>query len=213
MESSDITQERQAIDQKVLTYCATKTSLQGDSVGTPVAQWISEATHRPGSVVVLVRQYDQLIAFKPAATLPDREESSMKRIAIVIAVMVFSSSIAFAAERSPDRLNVKLARNVPRQCIEIGSVESGGVKYTCTKIDTSEVWNDVELKRFDKDIFEAYRQELPTPPPARVRIGLVVRQDSIETEKQIQKVDVDKERNEVAFVERRDGYKYRYTRK
>ncbi|MGZ5444205.1 MAG: hypothetical protein ACXW5U_20450 [Thermoanaerobaculia bacterium] len=136
----------------------------------------------------------------------------MKRIAIIAAVMVFASSLAFAAEQSPDRLNVKIARNVPRQCLEIGSVEAGGVKYTCTKVDTSEVWNDVELRRFDKDIFEAYRQELPTTPPP-VRIGLVVRQDSVETHEEIKKINIDQERNEVAFVERRDGYKYRYTRR
>lgn len=135
----------------------------------------------------------------------------MKRIAIIAAVMVFASSLAFAGEPSPDRSHVKLAPEVPRQCLDTGSVTKGDTNYTCTKVDTSEVWNEIELKKFEKDIFEAYSERQPQPP-RRVRIGLVVRQDYISTTT-LPPQKVTKEENEVAHVERRDGYKYRYTRR
>lgn len=128
----------------------------------------------------------------------------MKRIAIVAAIMVFASSVAFAAELSPERSHVRLSK-VPRLCLDAGNATANGVKYTCTKVDTSEVWNDIEVRLFDKDIFEASSQPLETV----TRIGLVVRQDSYATDTQVVKVD----RPEVAVVERRDGYKYRYARR
>ena len=126
----------------------------------------------------------------------------MKRIAIVIAVMVFASSVAFAAEQSPDRSQVKLSE-VPRACLDLGTATKGGLKYTCTKVDTSEVWNELAVRTFNKDIFEAVSQREPT------LIGLVVRQDSYVTDTQTIRVD----RPEVAKVERRDGYKYSYSRR
>jgi hypothetical protein len=126
----------------------------------------------------------------------------MKRIVVIVAGMLLVSSVALAAEQSPDPSHVKVV-SVPRQCIENGSAERGGFKYTCSKVDSSEVWNEVELRKFDKDIFEAYKQESST------RIGLVVRQDTVQTAVQ----QVETEKNEVALVERRDGYKYRYARR
>lgn len=134
----------------------------------------------------------------------------MKRIVIISAVLVLVSSFAFAAEQSPDRSHVKIS-GVPRQCLESGSVEKDGVKYTCSKVDSSEVWNEAELRKFDKEIFEAFSQPLPVPPEPTTRIGLVVRQDTLYTTKRVETVS--DERNEVALVERRDGYKYRYTRR
>lgn len=128
----------------------------------------------------------------------------MKRIVVIVAGMLLVSSVAFAAEQSPDPSHVKVV-SVPRQCIETGSAERGGFKYTCSKVDSSEVWNEIELRKFDKDIFEAYKQESST------RIGLVVRQDTVQTAEQVQTVTTEK--NEVALVERRDGYKYRYARR
>lgn len=136
----------------------------------------------------------------------------MKRITTICAVLMLMSTLAFAAEQSPDRAHVRLA-DVPRQCLESGTVERNGMKYTCTKVDTSEVWNEIELRKFDKEIFEAYRQPLPREPEPAMRIGLVVRQDTVYTTERIQKVAVADEKNEVAYVERRDGYKYRYSRK
>lgn len=123
----------------------------------------------------------------------------MKRIAIVIAVMIFASSVAFAAEQSPDRSQVKLSE-VPRACLDLGSATKGDLKYTCTKVDTSEVWNELAVRTFNKDIFEAVSQRA---------VGLVVRQDSYVTDTQTIRVD----RPEVAKVERRDGYKYSYSRR
>ena len=90
---------------------------------------------------------------------------------------------------------------VPRQCLETGSAETSGYKFTCTKVDSSEVWNDLELRRFEKEIFEAHKQSATT------LVGLVVRQDTLVTR---QAADYN---NEVAVVEKRDGYKYRYTRR
>jgi hypothetical protein len=129
----------------------------------------------------------------------------MKRIALIATVVVFAALSALAAEQSPDRSHVKIV-NVPRQCLEAGSAEVNGVKYTCTKIDSSEVWNELELQKFDKDIFDAYRE-----PMERTRIGLVVRQDTVYTTERVQRVA--DEKNEVALVERRDGYKYKYARR
>lgn len=133
----------------------------------------------------------------------------MKRIAIIAVVLILVSSFAFAAEQSPDRSHVKIS-GVPRQCLETGSSEKNSVKYTCTKVDSSEVWNEAELRKFEKEIFEAYSQPLPIQPET-TRIGLVVRQDTVHATEQITTVNTEK--NEVALVERRDGYKYRYTRR
>lgn len=124
----------------------------------------------------------------------------MKRIAITAAAFVFAASFASAAELSPDRSHVKVSE-VPRQCLETGSAETNGAKFTCTKVDSSEVWNDLELRRFEKEIFQAQKQMQPT------LLGLVVRQDTLVTR---QAADY---QNEVAVVEKRDGYKYRYTRR
>ncbi|MGN6184673.1 MAG: hypothetical protein ACTHQM_13575 [Thermoanaerobaculia bacterium] len=125
----------------------------------------------------------------------------MKKSLLFTAIFVLAAPLAMA-ELSPDRNHVVLAKSVPRECLEQGSFETSTMKYTCTKVDTSEVWNDLELAKFDKDIFEASRQ-----PKSVEKIGLVVRQDSMYTRA------VPAEQNEVAFVERRDGYKYRYTRR
>lgn len=123
----------------------------------------------------------------------------MKRIVVIVAILAFAAPLAFA-ELSPDRAHVKIARDLPRECLDQGSFETATTKYTCTKVDSSEVWNDVELRKFDKEIFEAFRQEVQ-------RIGLVVRQDSTYTR------SVPDQQKEVAYVERRDGTKYRYTHK
>lgn len=133
----------------------------------------------------------------------------MKKITVIIAMMLVAAAVAYG-EDSPDRTHVKIVR-VPSQCLENGSAEQNGVKYTCSKVDTSEVWNDTELRKFDKDIFEAYQQAAPRPPEPQTRIGLVVRQDTLETTKHVQESTT--ERKEVALVERRDGYKYRYSRR
>jgi hypothetical protein len=122
----------------------------------------------------------------------------MKRIVIIAAGLVFAASIAAAAETSPDRSHVKISV-VPRQCLENGSAEADGYKYTCTKVDSSDVWNEAELRRFEKEIFEASRQ-----PIGITQIGLVVRQDTRYTREE------QDYKNEVAVVEKRDGYKYRY---
>lgn len=133
----------------------------------------------------------------------------MKRIAIVIAVMVFASSIAFAAELSPDRSQVKLS-NVPRACLDTGSAIANGYKYTCTKQDTSQqVWNELAVRSFEKDIFKAYSQ--PVPEQEKL-VGLVVRQDWTLTSQQ----PVLTERNGVAVVEQveqRQVHKYRYAKR
>lgn len=134
----------------------------------------------------------------------------MKRIVTIVAGMLLVSSAVLAAEQSPDPSHVKVV-SVPRQCLENGSAEKGGFKYTCSKVDSSEVWNEAELRKFDKDIFEAYKQPLPHEPEPSTRIGLVVRQDTLQTAEQVQTVTTEK--NEVALVERRDGYKYRYARR
>lgn len=129
----------------------------------------------------------------------------MKRIAIVIAVMVFASSVAFAAELSPDRSQVKLSK-VPRACLDNGTAIANGYKYTCTKLDTSQqVWNELAATLFEKDIFRATSQPLSEEKV----VGLVVRQDSTYTAQQ----PVLREQNEVAVVEQRDGYKYRYAKR
>jgi hypothetical protein len=123
----------------------------------------------------------------------------MKRIAILSALLAFAAPLAIAAESSPDRSHVKISE-VPRQCLETGIAETTAFKYTCTKVDSSEVWNDIELRRFDKEIFEAHKQ-------SNTRLGLVVRQDTLVTR---QETGV---KNETAVVEQRDGTKYRYTRR
>ena len=143
------------------------------------------------------------------AAVPERgEDRLMKKLAIILAVMLFAA-VAYG-EDSPDRTHVKIVR-VPAQCLETGSAEQGGVNYTCAKVDTAEVWNDTELRKFDKDIFEAYQQAAPRPPEPRTLVGLVVRQETLETTEHIQKSTTP--RKEVALVERRDGYKYRYARR
>lgn len=134
----------------------------------------------------------------------------MKRIVIAAVITVFAASMSVYAELSPDRSHVKISR-VPAQCLDSGSAVANGMKYTCTKIDTAEVWNESEVKTFEKDIFEAYRQPLPQPEPAAARYGLVVRQDSSESKQVVQTVT--SETKEAADVDRHDGYKYSYKRK
>jgi hypothetical protein len=124
----------------------------------------------------------------------------MKRLVIVVAAMMFASAV-FAGEASPDRSHVKLSK-VPRQCLENGTATSDGYKYTCTKVDSSDVWNELEANSFGQDIFKANRQ-----PTETADLGLVVRQDSQYTTMQA----VPNEQNEVAVVETRNGFKYRYT--
>lgn len=136
----------------------------------------------------------------------------MKRFVIVAAIILIAAPMVFGAEQSPARSNVKPSL-VPRQCLDNGSAEKGGYKFTCNKVDTAEVWNEIELRKFEKDIFEAYKQEIPKPQPvdAVTRVGLVVRQDTVTTREvpQIENVET----KEVAVVEQRDGYKYRYAKR
>lgn len=125
----------------------------------------------------------------------------MKKSLLFTAIFVLAAPLAMA-ELSPDRNHVVLAKSVPRECLEQGSFETSTMKYTCNKIEPAEVWNEIELKQFEKEVFEAFRQ-----PKSVEAIGLVVRQDSTYTR------SVPDEQKEVAFVERRNGYKYRYTRR
>jgi hypothetical protein len=127
----------------------------------------------------------------------------MKRTIFIAAVLTFAASLAFAAEESPDRSHVRIS-DVPRQCLESGSTNVGGMKFTCNKVDTSEVWNDAELRIFEKDIFEAFK----TPESTSTRIGLVVRQDT-----KVTRATIDYQ-NEVAQVRKEpEGHKYKYTHK
>lgn len=125
---------------------------------------------------------------------------SVKRITIAIAILLLASSLA-AGESSPDRSHVKISE-VPRACLDTGSAQTTNYKYTCTKVDASDVWNDVELRRFEKEIYEASKQPIGT-----VSLGLVVKQDTLVTR---QETDY---KGETAVVERRDGTKYRYSRR
>lgn len=124
----------------------------------------------------------------------------MKRIIVIASLLLLAASHA-AGESSPDRSHVKISE-VPRACLETGSAQTANFKYTCTKVDTSDVWNDIELRRFEKEIYEASKQ-----PVGMVSLGLVVKQDTVVTRQ------VDDTKGETAVVERRDGTKYRYTRR
>lgn len=122
----------------------------------------------------------------------------MKRIAIIVPILLLTASLA-TAESSPDRSHVKISE-VPRACIDTGTAQTADYKYTCTKVDTSDVWNDIEIRRFEKEIYEASKQ-----PVGMVNLGLVVKQDTRVTR---QETDY---KGETAVVERRDGTKYRYS--
>src|ERR1041385_2369139 len=122
----------------------------------------------------------------------------MKRIAVIVPVALLTASLA-AAESSPDRSHVKISE-VPRECIDNGIAQTASFKYTCTKVDTSEVWNDIEIQKFDKEIYEASKQ-----PVGMVSLGLIVKQDTRVTRPQTDY------KAETAVVERRDGTKYRYS--
>jgi hypothetical protein len=125
----------------------------------------------------------------------------MKRIIVITALLLLTTSPAIAGESSPDRSHVKISE-VPRACLDTGSAQTANYKYTCTKVDTSDVWNDIELRRFEKEIYEASKQ-----PIGMVSLGLVVKQDTLVTR---QETDY---KGETAIVERRDGTKYRYSRR
>lgn len=124
----------------------------------------------------------------------------MKRIAIIVPILLLTASLALA-ESSPDRSHVRISE-VPRACIDTGIAQTASYKYTCTKVDTSDVWNDIEIRRFEKEIYEASKQ-----PVGMVNLGLIVKQDTVVTR---QEQDT---RGETAVVERRDGTKYRYSRR
>jgi len=124
----------------------------------------------------------------------------MKRIAVIVPVLLLTATLA-AAESSPDLSHVKISE-VPRACIDNGSAQTASYKYTCTKVDTSDVWNDIEIRRFEKEIYEASKQ-----PVGMVNLGLIVKQDTLVTR---QETDY---KGETAVVERRDGTKYRYSRR
>jgi len=123
----------------------------------------------------------------------------MKKTIAITAVMLLTASFAIAGESSPDRSHVKISE-VPRECLDTGTAQAGNYKYTCTKVDTSDVWNDLEIRRFEKEIYEAAKQ-----PVGVLNLGLVVKQDTLVTR---QERDY---KGETAVVERRDGTKYRYT--
>jgi hypothetical protein len=135
----------------------------------------------------------------------------MKRFALLLAILILVFAFpALAQERSPDRSHVSIAP-VPAECLASGTAERGHFKYTCNKVDSSDVWNEQEAEVFQKDIFEASMQPLPKELPPASRIGLVVRQDSTTTQEHVVTQPVT--RNEVAFVERRQNFKYRYVKK
>lgn len=125
----------------------------------------------------------------------------MKQIIVITAVLLLTASVAIAGESSPDRSHVKISE-VPRACLDTGSAQTANFKYTCAKVDASDVWNDIELRRFEKEIYEASKQPIGT-----VSLGLVVKQDTLVTR---QETDY---KGETAVVERRDGTKYRYSRR
>ena len=122
-----------------------------------------------------------------------------RMIVITVAMLLLVAPLAIAGESSPDRSHVKISE-VPRACLESGMAQTASYKYTCTKVDTSDVWNDIELRRFEKEIFEASKQ-----PVGNLSLGLVVKQDTLVTR---QETDY---KGETATVERRDGTKYRYS--
>ena len=126
----------------------------------------------------------------------------MKKISIITAVLLLTASLALAGESSPDRSHVKVSE-VPRACLDTGMAQTATHKYTCTKVEAAEVWNDIEIRKFDKEIFEASKQPFTTT----VNLGLVVRQDTLFTRPQTDT------KEETAVVERRDGTKYRYSRR
>jgi len=136
----------------------------------------------------------------------------MKRFAILLAVLVLVAAIpAVAQERSPDRSHVSLSP-VPQDCLVNGSAQRGRIKYTCNKVDSSDVWNDAEADSFQKEIFEAYQQPVVVEPSSS-RIGLVVKQDSVSTRPIVEKRSESVTSKETAYVNKQAGYKYRYAHK
>src|SRR5689334_23954673 len=72
----------------------------------------------------------------------------MKKLSLFIAVLTFPFAFsALAQERSPDPSHV-VRSPVPQACLDAGSAETGGFKFTCTKVDSSDVWNDLEVDAF-----------------------------------------------------------------
>lgn len=139
----------------------------------------------------------------------------MKRFAILMSLLAVVFAIpAIAQERSPDSSHV-LRSPVPQDCLTNGWAERGHIKYTCTKVDSSDVWNEMEAESFQKDIYEAYQKPIVTEP-ATTRVGLIVKQDSVRTASHVETKVETVTAKETAYVEQRQqtqNYKYRYAKK